>query len=421
MDLNKNNITLKNIHIEKNENCWKVIYEYSAPEKIMQYVMDRKEDLFVEFPMVGNRNIPTAVLTIPFVGIMLTAAMLLDVSISVDELDENFYGSLQDIERVFQSMYHTNKIKIQVLSSKIVACDYSPENFKTLFFTGGVDATSALISTLSQAPILLNIWGGDLRLNDNASHQALDRYLSKISLALGLKYCFIKTNAREYFNENELCGVCLRILGRKYYHDWWASIAHILSMTTSIAPFLYSNRIGIHYIGSSYEIGSDTFDSNNSQLINVIKYCSCNFTLVDDNIDRNEKVKRIIEFEKNNFSKNGKESPLELKVCWFRRAGENCCECEKCYRTIMNIIVNHGNPNKLGFTVNKATLENMRKYLLTKKVNIAFWSQIQQEFQKEEKYWESVKEISWILHIKINSYKVYLIRLIEKFKKWASR
>lgn len=79
----------------------------------------------------------------------------------------------------------------------------------------------------------------------------------------------------------------------------------------------------------------------------------------------------------------------------------------------MNIIVNHGDPNKLGFTVNRKTLENIKRYILTKKVNSAFWIEIQREFIKEKDYWSNVKEVSWILCIKINSCRVYFKRLME--------
>lgn len=416
MHTRKNGIVLHHIQTEKFENTWKVTYDYSAPEKFMQYVVDKEERLFIEFPVRGNDKIPEAVLAIPFVGIMLTAAMILDVSIYVEEIDKTFYDNLSHMEHIFQSMYHTDKICMKVYTDKTLECNYKPLNRTSLFFTGGVDATSALISTLAQNPLLINIWGGDIRLNDENSQKVLDGYFDKLCSFLGLHYCFIKTNAREYFKENELCGVCLKILGRKYYHDWWASIAHILSMATTIAPFIYANRIQEHYIGSSYEVASNTFDSNNSQVIDAIRYCSCKFSIVDEDIDRNEKVKRIIEYEKGNFSKRGKYSPFELKVCWFRQSGKNCCSCEKCYRTIMNIIVNHGDPNKLGFVVNHITLENIKKYLLKKKVNSAFWVQIQREFKKEKDYWSNIKEISWILHIKINSFRVYWIRLIEIVK-----
>lgn len=127
--------------------------------------------------------------------------MLLDMSIRVELLDKKFYESLKNIECAFRSIYRTDKIKFQVLSQNIVDCSYFPENKKTLFFTGGVEATSALISTLPEKPYLINIWGGDIQLKDVDSHKALDRYFSNLTATLGLQYCFIKTNGREYFDE----------------------------------------------------------------------------------------------------------------------------------------------------------------------------------------------------------------------------
>lgn len=96
----------------------------------MQYVVDKNGNLFVEIDVNEDMNIPKAVLAIPFVGIMLTAAMLLDMSIRVESLDKKFYESLKNIECAFRSIYRTDKIKFQVLSQNIVDCSYFPENKK---------------------------------------------------------------------------------------------------------------------------------------------------------------------------------------------------------------------------------------------------------------------------------------------------
>ena len=380
--IHQNSIVLQDIKIEK-ENGWrKIRYNYTAPDLFKKYIKGENY-LFLEFPVGDTEEIPKAVLMIPFVGVMSTAAMLFGLEIQVPELDRVFFESLKNVEHVFNSIYHTDKIKINVSANSLVDCSYVPKGVKSLFFTGGVDATSALVSTISKKPILLNIWGGDLRLTDDASHKELDSYLYKLTSATGLHYNFIKTNAREMFDENALGEVCLGILDRKYVHDWWSSIAHILSMASSIAPFVYAKKIQTHYIGSSYKTSSETFDSNNVELVDVIKYCSCIFSI-----------------------------PLELKVCWNRSAGKNCCSCEKCYRTIMNIVVNHGNPNDYGFKVDKSLMFNMKKYLLTHKVNSAFWEPIQKEFYNDKEFWAKQEDVSWILHIKFNSIRVYIMRVV---------
>lgn len=412
MESQSDDIVLKNICVEKEKDWWKVRYDYQAPDRFKKYIKGENH-LFVEFPASDKEFIPEGILTVPFVGIMLTAAMLMGIKIKVRELDETFAKSLKNIEDAFQRMYHTEKIKIEVSSQKTTLCNYTAGEQSSLFFTGGVDATSALISTFSKKPLLINIWGGDLRLTDQDSHAELEQYLKRLTQAMGLEFCFVKTNAREMFDENALGELCLKTLGRKYNHDWWSSIAHILSMLTTAAPLMYSRKIKEHYIGSSYEVTSDTFDSNNEQLVKVIKYSSGSFHIVDKELDRNEKVKRIIQYEKAISDTGEKIPPIELKVCWNRQAGKNCCSCEKCYRTIMNIIVNCGNPVDLGFPVDHKVFENMKEYLSTKKVNKAFWIPIQKEFLKEEAYWRKNEDVSWILDVKINSSYVYLRRLKE--------
>ncbi|MEQ3232045.1 hypothetical protein [Fusicatenibacter saccharivorans] len=412
MESRSDEIILKSVCVEKEKDWWKVRYDYQAPDRFKKYIKGENY-LFVEFPASDKEFIPEGILTVPFVGIMLTAAMLMGIKIKVRELDETFAKSLKNIEDAFQRMYHTEKIKIEVSSRKTTPCNYTAGEKNSLFFTGGVDATSALVSTFSKKPLLINIWGGDLRLTDQDSHAELEQYLKRLTQAMGLEFCFVKTNAREMFDENALGELCFKTLGRKYNHDWWSSIAHILSMLTTAAPLMYSRKIKEHYIGSSYEVTSDTFDSNNEQLVNVIKYSSGSFHIVDKELDRNEKVKRIIQYEKAISDTGDKVPPIELKVCWNRQAGKNCCSCEKCYRTIMNIIVNHGNPVDLGFPVDRKVFENMKEYLSTKKVNKAFWIPIQKEFLKEEAYWRRNEDVSWILDVKINSSYVYLRRLKE--------
>ena len=106
-------IILKNINVEKKKCWWKVRYDYHAPDRFKKYIKGENY-LFVEFPATENEVIPEGILAIPFVGVMLTATMLMGIEIEVKELDEIFNKNLKNIEYSFQEMYHTRKIKIDV-------------------------------------------------------------------------------------------------------------------------------------------------------------------------------------------------------------------------------------------------------------------------------------------------------------------
>lgn len=401
-------VILHDIHYVNTEHGTKVIYDYYAPKELKKYIKGN-EPLFVEFPgdigLVSRR-----VLAVPFVGIMLTVTMLLNMEIKVPALDRSFYNSLKEIEEVYKKMYPSVEINILVKAEEIVRCDYEPTDNISLFFTAGVDATSALVELIAKKPLLINIFGGDLRLTDNDSHVELEGYLDDFTTNRNLKYDFIKTNAREMFDENALGDLCLQMLGRKFNHGWWASIAHILSMTTTIAPWMWIKRIKKHYIGSSYDVETKVFDSNNEEMIKAIRYSSCSFSMVDGMIGRNAKVKKIITYQ------TSTDLPIELKVCWNRTAGKNCSSCEKCYRTIMNIIANHGNPNDYGFIVDDMVIGRIEEFLLENTVSSAFWKPIQKSFQEEAEYWEKIESMKWILNMRLNSPKVYLKKIMKFIK-----
>lgn len=400
-------LVLNKINVRRTRMGSLVQYNYDVPPILQKYIRNGTpfdNVLFVEFP--GDvKEVPEAVLAIPFVGIMLTVTMLLNVGIQVPELDSRFLSSVMDVGKCFGKMYPKAQIKAIVKADKEVDCSYSPLEKKSLFFTGGVDATSALVELADDSPLLVNIWGGDLWITDDASHESLKLYLDQLTGNLNLKYCFIKTNARAMFDEDQLGQLCESLLGHKNNHGWWASIAHILSMTTTIAPWIWMNRIKTHYIGSSYDGITKTFDSNNEEMIHAIRYCSCNFAMVDRSVGRNKKVKKIVRFHQETGT------PISLKVCWYRTAGKNCCACEKCYRSIMNLIANHADPNEYGFVVTKKTLYEMRKFLKTNTVSIAFWKPIHQAFLDEQDFWEKIPEMSWVLRCHLNSPAVYASKL----------
>ncbi|WP_455674292.1 hypothetical protein [Phocaeicola sp.] len=278
---------------------------------------------------------------------------------------------------------------------------------KSLFFTGGLDATSALAETAKEYPTLINIWGGDISIKDEDSHMQLDNYLKNICNSIGLQYAFIKSNCREMYNENKITKLCAFKIKPWQNHGWWAGIAHILSMTTLLAPLTYTDKIGTHYIGSSYSSKDKTFDANNNMLLQAINFCSCHIVSVDNNLERTQKAKKVIDFSTQN------NIPIELKVCWYRKAGKNCSKCEKCYRTILDIIVKHGNPNKLGFDVSPSTFIEMKKFLENNYVNASYWNAIQENFLKEEKFWTNQPEISWILTFKFNGTKAIYNKIVH--------
>ena len=147
-------------------------------------------------------------------------------------------------------------------------------------------------------------------------------------------------------------------------------------------------------------------------MLSAIRFCSCRLISVDAEVERNEKARKIIKFSKDRGIR------FDLKVCWYRKAGKNCSHCEKCYRTILEICSNHGNPNSFGFTVSDHTFSEIKSYLKNNYVNKGYWKPIQQHFRQEAAYWKSQPKLAWILEVKFNGPKAIINKACSVLRKF---
>lgn len=414
--MNDKKLILTNWEIKNN----RIEYFFNYPSQVAKYYKDKEHtSLFIEYPNSCDLSkIPVSVLMIPFVSNMLTMTMLLGISIEVPELDQEFYNSLKDIKASYKKMFPYINFNFDVKVKTLVNNQIKNTTLKeSLFFTGGLDATSGFIellnSSLHENLTLINIWGGDIKPNDILTHNNLETYLESLKSTFNVDFKFIRSNCRDLYNERAISKFTALKIHPWHNHGWWASIAHILSMSSLIAPLMYSYGIQCHYISSSYEATSKVFDANNEMMVNSIKFMNCKLKSLDKDLDRTQKAHKIVSFCKNN------NVNFQLKVCWYHHNGENCSHCEKCYRTILDIIVNKGDPNLYGFCVNDNFFKEIHNFLLNNYVDAGHWKPIQLQFQKNSAYWINQPEISWILDFKFNSLKTILkkgLDILKKFK-----
>lgn len=409
-----NSIVLNKISLKRQT----LTYHFSVPESVKKYINPEYIDeqgnpfLFVEVPeKVRVDSIPEEILTIPFVGTMIGVATVCHMPIEVETIDSIYYRSLKEINSVFNEMYPEGNLKLTVQARTIKETKKQSKDGRTsVFFTGGVDATSALVEVIDRMPLLVNIVGGDIAISDQVAHEKLEAYFEELRENVnGLDFCFVKSNCRMLFKEYDFDRVFKKFIKREQWWGYWASIAHIVVMTAVVAPVLYFENVTEHYIGSSHASQDDAFDGNNEKIVNAIRYGNCCFISADANLDRNDKVMKIVKYSKE------AHKYFKLQVCWYKKAGENCCRCEKCYRTIMNILSAHGDPNKFGFKYDDQTKNTMKKYLETTPIKLSYWGTTQSVLKKEEEYWKNT-DLAWFVDFKFNQPKTYFYKVMNMIK-----
>lgn len=137
--------------------------------------------------------------------------------------------------------------------------------------------------------------------------------------------------------------------------------------------------MGIIYIPATHEqkdIDNHIVCASDPRIDNHIKFGS--FIVNHDLfVNRQIKASKIVNYINREF-------PVPLRVCWQGGGGINCAKCAKCSRTIIQIILEGGNPINFGFPT---WGESLRKSLIFKLKHYIF----QRNGEDIEKYYNQIK------------------------------
>ena len=99
--------------------------------------------------------------------------------------------------------------------------------------------------------------------------------------------------------------------------------------------------------------------------------------------------------------------------------GTNCCKCEKCYRTILEIVSEGGEPNAFGFQWDTKNIIKCRFDMQTKirirDFEIAFfYLPIQRAFAVNRKKIRNYKKYRWITKMDFNNFNSFFLKRIRR-------
>lgn len=403
-----NNVVLDKIIVEKN----RVEYEYTASGLVKEY-LNLDEKFFIEYS-IDILDVPKSILVIPFLCNMLPISWVCDAEIRVNEIDKDFFDSIKDFKQGYVNMYPEINFKGTLIADNIVDNSYIPIEKTAAFFSGGVDAFSTLISHVKEKPVLVTLWGSDIKLTDIKGWNIVKKHAIETAKEFNTDNLFIKTSFRLFLKEENLGNLVYKKAG----DYWWHGFQHGIGIISHVAPYVYKNKLSKVYIASSFpieEIGNVKIASDPT-IDNFVKIASCKTIHDGCEFNRQDKLHNIINFKKNN-NKN-----FELRVCWESEGGKNCCSCEKCYRTIYGIIAEGEDPKSLGFNIKDISkIEMDMKYKISL-YSSREWKDIQKNFYKKKEEFFYRDEYKWIYKINFdnitnNSRKKFLNRFINKVKK----
>ncbi len=378
---------IKLIEIEKNNNT--IRYNYNVSEELQAFFT--KTPFFIKY-QESVENIPNAILAIPFVSNVLPLMWLTDSKLMVPELDESFYNCIPKVKKGYEDMYPEAELKGILEVEKVVHNTRKASRGKSaLFYSGGVDSMDTLYRHLDENPLLVSIWGSDIQYDNEDGWKLLKTAIDEAAEHFHLAATTIRSRFREFDNEGELNKSFSSILQRNY----WYGIKHGLALLGHVAVLAYMYRLETFYIASSNCIADGTVrTASDPRTDNFVRFASCRVIHDGYEYSRQDKIRNIVQFNKD------KNSILPLHVCWENQTGKNCCKCEKCYRTMVGLILENAEPVEYGFPdINREIPFMQERIVLHSNSAPKTWNRLHEEITlkqntlKKNTYW---KYIRWL-------------------------
>lgn len=323
---------------------------YTIEGEINKYFNHEEKCFWAEYTE-DISSVPESIAVIPFVCNVLPIAWLSDAELVVNELDEEFYHSLFEVKHGYMLLSRMLEFKGKVTVNHIINNRYEPTKQSAVLFSGGVDAFTTLFRHLDENPVMITLRGADVKLSDVEGWKVVSEHVESTAKTFSLPQPeFVTSNFRMFINEGELSGLC-SIAG----DGWWHGYQHGIGIIGHAAPLAFIHRFNHIYIASSYTCDFPVICASDPVIDTHVNIADTEVKHDGYFMNRVDKVKLIVDTCER-LSKN-----ILLRVCWVSSGGHNCCNCEKCIRTIFNILSVGGNPKQYGFVLDSSQESQMLK------------------------------------------------------------
>lgn len=342
----------------------------------LQKYFKAANNMFLEYNY-DISDVPPSILTIPFVSNIIPLIWITDSTIVVKELDKEFYECLNEIKASFQIMFPNIKFKGKITVEKIVTNYYIPKTEAATLFSGGLDALTTFIRIKEKKPFLITEYGWHDSATENSDVWEADKG-NAVAFARthGLQNILVQSNYGTFIIAQNIDYDFHKRLG----DSWWHGLHHGLAIITAAIPVAYKLKIKCIYIASSNTPMYKVACASDPSVDNKIRYASGRVFHDAFELTRQDKVKVVVDY----YSSNNES--VNIRVCFQNK--ENCCNCEKCLRTILGIVAEGKDPRDFGFNIPNDFSQHVRSFLnnevkfFTDTFITIYWKMIQKRMKE---------------------------------------
>lgn len=247
----------------------------------------------------------------PFLAAVLPIAMKKKESIEIDgSVSEKLMKNAPIIMKIIESWnisLHTVPITATETTSDLIKSKNS-----ACFFSGGADSFYTYLKNKRCIKYFIFAHGFDIPANDNNLYRRVEKNIEKIANKEKTNLVKVKTNIREIYEQ---------------YFDWNMSNVYALA---SVSLFLRNGFKEIYM--SCGQTGKNAIHRYMVPELDIL--WSTESMKVNHYGCHADKILKL------SYLSNYRVAMDNLRVCWLNKHKEyNCCECEKCLRTMLALYV----------------------------------------------------------------------------------
>jgi len=265
---------------------------------------------------IRSKDAPLAVTPEAYVAATLLPAMKAGADLILDEpLDPIFAENVSTIQDIFTTWYpelHRVQIRADLASTESRGSDSGKT---AAFFTGGVDSFYTLLKHEDEIDTLIYVHGFDVAIEDKPLRQQVSEMLHQVGNFFNKEVLEIETNMRDFSNLQAHWG--------QYHGAALATIALCLQ-----------DRIDHIHIPSSLSY-NNLKPWGSSPLLDPL-WSTEALTITHDGCEADRLAKCGVVAK-------SRTALSHLRVCWENRNNAyNCGRCEKCLRTMVQLLAAGG-------------------------------------------------------------------------------
>lgn len=334
-------VILKEIKVNGNH----VDYHFEVTGILKPYFST--DTMFVEY-QEDMSMVPESILAAPFVASIIPMMWATNTVMWVKELDKTFYDSILRVHDAYQRLYSHFPLKGNLIPANFIDNQLDVKSESLLLFSGGLDANCTYVRIRETKPLLFNIQGWYKKLTDEDKAADADiRDVNVFAKREGIEGTSAKSNFAVVVKEKEW----QKNIRPKFGDSWWHGFNHSMAFITIAMPLAFKRGIKDIYIASSVPMGEFCMCASHVTTDSEFRFAKEGKCIHDGSeLVRQGKVQTVVAYQK----ATGKQYPM--RVCSFN--DHNCCECEKCFRTVLGLVAEAVDIRDYGFYIEKPLKEH---------------------------------------------------------------